>query len=84
MPPRRRPLTPLAEAPPCWDRKLESAKVPWGGDYFCPNWPLYDNGTLLTLRQRALIRGAAQRALRPFQGGISGEQIAAALEPRRG
>ena len=82
MPPRRRPLTPLAEAPPCWDRKLESPKVPWGGDYFCPNWPLYDNGTALTLRQRALIRGAAQRALRPFQGGISGEQIAAALEPR--
>ena len=68
--------------PPCWDRKLETPKVPWGGHDFCPAWPAYDNGTALTATERVLVHNAAIQALRPFAAGITGAQLRAALRPR--
>ena len=69
--------------PDCFDRKLESPKLPWNEEAFCPRWPAYGaEERALSPAQQAAVRDAARRALRPFDAGVSREQVRAAVQPR--
>ena len=56
---------------------------PWGFDSFCPSWPSPARDEPLGADERAALRGAAHRALRPFeQGGVTQAALWKVLKTR--
>ena len=61
--------------PRCFDAK---PKESWGLKPFCPAWPTY----ALPAEPSSLLSDAVRRALRPFEAGVSADELDAALAPR--
>ena len=60
---RRDEGAPLRRLPDCFDRKLESPKLPWNEEAFCPRWLAY-GAEERALRRRSRRRCATRRAAR--------------------
>ena len=68
--------------PDCFDRKLESPKLPWNEEAFVRAGPPTAPRSARCRRRSRRRCATRARALRPFDAGVSREQVRAAVQPR--